>query len=135
MKYYPYLCFTNNLKLLVMNVNVENIASAIKNYLIDLAVNDNLPMDLNDLNEIEIEEVIKTQLPTDCHFLNDKAIDKASELLSYGTHEELVAMVEAIANNENQDELIDYIDCVQVWEKIEFEFTCKEFIENIGYVK
>ena len=110
MKYYPYLCFTNNLKLLVMNVNVENIASAIKNYLIDLAVNDNLPMDLNDLNEIEIEEVIKTQLPTDCHFLNDKAIDKASELLSYGTHEELVAMVEAIANNENQDELIDYID-------------------------
>ena len=44
-------------------------------------------------------------------------------------------MVDLIKNNPDQNQLIDYIDGVDVWEKVEFEFTCKEFIENIGYVK
>ena len=45
--------------------------------------------------------------------------------------EDLIRMIKAIKENKDQNELIDYIDCVQVWEKAELEFTCKEFLEII----
>jgi hypothetical protein len=110
-------------------MQVEKIAQAVKDYIVALAINDELPMDLNDLSVEALEEVIKSQLPTS----KEKAIDKASELLSYDSHEELVSMVEAIANHEDQTELIDYVDGVCVWEKVELEFTCEQFLEQIGY--
>jgi hypothetical protein len=62
-----------------------------------------------------------------------REVKKALKLLSCDDGFEGVRkMVELIKKNKNQDELIDYIDGVQVWQKIEFQFTCKEFIELIS---
>jgi hypothetical protein len=62
-----------------------------------------------------------------------REVKKAMKLLSCDEGFEGVRkMVELIKKNKNHDELIDYIDGVQVWQKIEFQFTCKEFIELIS---
>lgn len=59
-------------------------------------------------------------------------IKKAGELLSAGAENDIPTMVKLIKNNPDQNQLIDYIDGVDVWEKIEFQFTCKEFINLIS---
>lgn len=60
-------------------------------------------------------------------------IKKAGELLSAGAENDIPTMVNLIKNNPDQNQLIDYIDGVDVWQKMEFELTCKEFLKLIGY--
>ena len=109
-------------------MQTNKIAQAVKDYIVDLAINDNLPMDLNQLDVEALEKVIKSQLPTD----EENAIDLASHYLSDGelSTEE---MVEAIANHENQSDMIDNVEGVVVWEKVEWSFTCEDFLNEIGY--
>jgi hypothetical protein len=64
---------------------------------------------------------------------NREVLEKAGIYLSVDDEDDLIYMVKQIVAHENQDELIDYIDGVVVWEKMELEFTCKEFLEQIGY--
>jgi hypothetical protein len=112
-------------------MNVENLAQDIKDYLIDLAINDKLPMDLNDLDVDAFETIIKEHLPTD----KDKMLAKADEYLCPDDDMSLEEMVEAIANHFDKSELIDYVHGVVTWEKVELEFTCQQFLDMIGYVK
>ena len=64
-----------------------------------------------------------------------KALTKAQQYLCADDDNDLINQVNNIVNNVNQDELIDYVDEVVVWSKVEFEFTCKEFLNLIGYIK
>ena len=61
-----------------------------------------------------------------------KEIIIAGGYLSAGAENDIPTMVDLIKNNPDQNQLIDYVDGVDVWEKVEFEFTCKEFIELIS---
>lgn len=61
--------------------------------------------------------------------------DIAYEMLS--TDDESLTIKEMIAAIEAQDkidgsQLIDYVEGVYVWEKIELEFTCNDFLIYIG---
>ena len=47
--------------------------------------------------------------------------------------DELLQMVKAIINHEDENELIDYIDDVYVWEKVEFSFSVGDFCVEVGY--
>jgi antitoxin component of RelBE/YafQ-DinJ toxin-antitoxin module len=109
-------------------MKTEKIAKAIKAYLVDLAVKDKLPFDMTQLSESALEEVIKKELPTK----RDKSIELASHYLSDGdlTTKE---MVEAIANHEDQNDIIDNVDGVVVWQKVEGSFTCEDFLNEINY--
>jgi hypothetical protein len=60
-------------------------------------------------------------------------IEKAGQLLSAETDEEIVEMINIIKDTPEQETIIDYIDGVNVWQKVEYEFNCKEFLEAIGY--
>jgi hypothetical protein len=42
-------------------------------------------------------------------------------------------MVKLIAEHKNQHDFIDNVDEVVVWENVEDKFTCKDFLETIGY--
>ena len=58
---------------------------------------------------------------------------KAQNLLSSDDGDDgITKMIESIKNHPNQDDLIDYIDDVYVWEKLEYSLTCKEFINLIS---
>ncbi len=116
-------------------MNVEKLAQDIKDYLIDLAINDKFPMDLNDLDVDAFQTIIKEHLPTDKEFKKELMLERADAYLCPNEDVSLEEMINAIANNENQTEMIDYVDGVVVWEKVEFDFTCEEFLDLIGYVK
>ena len=42
-------------------------------------------------------------------------------------------MIEAIANHEDQYDMIDNVEGVVVWEKVEYSFTCEQFLQEIGW--
>ena len=42
-------------------------------------------------------------------------------------------MIEAIANHEDQSDMIDNVEGVVVWEKVEYSFTCEDFLSEIGW--
>ena len=62
-------------------------------------------------------------------------LEKAQQYLCADDDNDLISQFTNIVNNVNQDELIDYVDEVVVWSKVEFEFTCKEFLKVVGYIK
>jgi len=70
--------------------------------------------------------------------LSDKKLMKrAGKLLSTDSDEEKLTMIEAIVadyKSDNPKMYIDYIDEVNVWEKVEFTFNSQEFLEEIKYL-
>jgi hypothetical protein len=110
-------------------LDTMKIAEAVKDYLIDLAINDRLPLDMTEISEYGIEEAIKSALPTK----RDEIIAKASELLAYDSEISTEEMIKRIVKCKDENEIIDYIDGVDVWEKVEYSFTCEQFLEQIGY--
>jgi len=61
-------------------------------------------------------------------------LDKAADYLVEDDEASIYDMVENIKKQAELDEnmLIDWVNGVNVWEKCEFEFTCKEFLKLIG---
>ena len=62
-------------------------------------------------------------------------LQKARQYLCTNDDKDLLNQFGSIVNNINQDELIDYVDEVVVWSKLELEFTCKQFLNEVGYIK
>jgi hypothetical protein len=98
----------------------EKIAQAVKSYLADIGVKD-------DLSVVGLTEAISKQLPTD----REKAFENAADYLC-GDDTDVKAMVEAIENHEDGSDFIDILDIVTVWEKVEWKFTCQGFLNEIG---
>lgn len=118
-------------------MNAETIAKAVKDYLITLAIADKLPLDMTQLETDSLEEVIQSAIDNDDEDVvkNAEAYELAGNYLVGDGEQTIEEMVELIAANEDQDSLIDYVKGVEVWEKVEFEFTCKYFLNLINYTK
>jgi hypothetical protein len=113
-------------------MNTQRIAEAVKNHLIDLALKDKLPLDMNDLSVSGLEKAIKKGMPTP----KEMMLEKAGEYLSFDTEDELIHMIKLIANAKDEHELIDNVDDdICVWEKLEWSLNVKEFMQLIGYKK
>jgi hypothetical protein len=106
------------------------IACAIKEHLIDLALDDKLPMDMTELDEMAIVDIIEKNLPT----AEDKAIAEAEHYLS-DSDLSIKEQVEAIAKQADEDGsvMIDNVEGVLVWEPLEGRFDCDEFLQLIGW--
>ena len=107
------------------------IACAIKEHLIDLAVNDRLPMDMTELDEMAIANIIEKNLPT----AKDVAIEEARHYLCDSDELTMEQQVEAIAKQADEDGsvLIDDVEGVVVWEPIEGQYDCDEFLQMIHW--
>jgi len=121
-------------------MNPNKIAVAVKDYLVKLAIEDKLPQDLTQLSITKLEKVIEKVLPSK----REEIIARASDMLCSGTFYKdekrdaddslsVEEMVQLIAENEDENEIIDYIEGVIVWEKIEYSFTAEQFCEHIGF--
>jgi hypothetical protein len=64
--------------------------------------------------------------------ITNKMLNNAQHYLSAETDEELREMVKKIMNHEEGSDMIDYLDGVVVWEKVELSFTCDAFIDQIS---
>jgi hypothetical protein len=62
-------------------------------------------------------------------------LQKSQQYLCADDDKDLISQFTNIVNYVDQDVLIDYVDEVVVWSKVEFEFTCKQFLNEVGYIK
>jgi antitoxin component of RelBE/YafQ-DinJ toxin-antitoxin module len=112
------------------------IATAIKNHLVELATNDNLPLDMTQLDENALAEIIDSFSPS----RQEKAVEEASHYLCFFDDEEtgeevsIKTQLERIAAHPDQDDFIDNVEGVMVWEKVEYSFTCDQFLDQVGWV-
>jgi homoaconitase/3-isopropylmalate dehydratase large subunit len=109
---------------------IKEAAQAIKEHLIQLAVDDKLPLDMTQLDETFIVDIIGQHQPTE----KEKAIAEAEHYLS-DSHLSIREQVEAIAKQAEEDGLvmIDDVEGVLVWEPVEGIFYCDEFLQLIGW--
>ena len=59
-------------------------------------------------------------------------LERASNYLSDGDLS-IEEMVEAIAEHTDGNDMIDNVEGVVVWEKVEYAFTCDYFLQEIQY--
>ena len=91
-----------------------------------------LKSDFNDVPAWVIEasnEFIEKSKPS----AKDKAIESASHYLCDSDELTIEEQIEAIANHEDQYDMIDNVEGVIVWEKVEWSFTCDSFLDQIGW--
>lgn len=106
--------------------NLE-IANQIKNALVQLTVNDQLPSDMTTLDVTFIENILNEN-DVECPYENARHYLCESDEL---TIEEQVKLIEKQAEIDG-NQMIDHVDDVIVWEKVEWSFTCDGFLEQIG---
>lgn len=114
-------------------MKAENIAQAIKNHLVELALNDQLPLDLTLLNTDPIVDIIKKEIAKfDDLITSDPVLDKAGMILCDDelTIEEQVRLIQGMSDT--PDEPIDYIEGVSVCSAAEYSYTVSTFIDAIG---
>lgn len=63
----------------------------------------------------------------------DSMLIQAGELLSPNDTEDLIQMVRTIVNHEDENEIIDYIPGITVYERVEFSLTVRQFLKEVGY--
>ena len=80
-------------------------------------------------------EYLKEKYPRNIGGYDIRVLEKARQYLCADNDRDLISQFTNIVYNINQDELIDYVDEVVVWCKVEFEFTCKDFLNEVGYIK
>jgi hypothetical protein len=109
---------------------IVDAATAIKNHLIQLAVDDKLPLDMTQLDIQPLVDIIGEVQPT----AKDEAMKSAGHYLcdSELTIEEQVEAIAAHAE-ENGNDLIDFVEGVLVWHMVENTITCNDFLEMIGW--
>lgn len=110
--------------------NTKEIAEAIKNYLVELSINDKLPMDLTQLSIDKLEKVIKSKLPTE----EEKRIERASHYLCESDDMTMEGQLDLIDAQAEIDDsvMLDDVDGIIVWEKVEYSFTVRDFLDEIS---
>jgi hypothetical protein len=88
------------------------------------------------------EDMYVSMLPYLVKLANVKGFDKVTETMEedwvstaehYLSGSDVESQVYAIAKHENQEDLIDYVSGVMVWQPLEGMFRCSDFLEAISY--
>ena len=107
----------------------KKIAQAVKDYIVNLAIEDSLPSDLTQLDVDQLQEVVESTMPS----ARDIAISQAEHYLCNSDDLTIEQQIQAIENHEDQNDLIDNVDGVIVWDKVEYSFSCEDFLSEIGW--
>lgn len=113
--------------------NVEEIYdNVIHKKLIQMAINDELPMNMGHLNFGYFENEVKDYLNK---IENELAYKKADEFLYLDGVTPQEAVEHIVSSNAKDSDMLDYNlpEGVFPLEKFEYTFTVKSFLETIGY--
>lgn len=105
------------------------LANAIKEALCDMAVQDDLPMDLTALDESTLLDKAKAILAKNDHFKLLETYSKLEEFLYVGdipVEDQYKALMEA-----DENDLTSWVDGVEMVERYETSFTVKQLLETI----
>lgn len=111
--------------------------ASVKEVLVSMTANDELPMNMNDLDIDTVFEKAQEITENDIFYKNAVAYDLAGNYLYQENDEnDLVTQVNIIreALAENPTTMIDHLDGVQVFEQFEYDFTVQDFLKEIGLI-
>lgn len=111
---------------------INDAAIAIKDHLIQLAIDDKLPLDMTQLDETFIVDILTGKQPTG----KDEAIEEAGHYLCDSdelTMEEQIRAIAAHAENEDGNDLVASVEGVVVWEKLQHSLRCQDFLDMIDW--
>lgn len=119
-------------------MDAKELSIAIKAKLVELASNDQLPMDMNQLDASVIENIINEFIPEtgenwkpDSNDTFKKLFDRAGRYLCDNDECSIAEQITLIRAHENQKDLIDNIEGVLVWSPLSFSLSCDEFFSLI----
>ena len=105
---------------------------AVQEVFCNMAVNDEFPLDLTQLDILEVHDKALELLNQDENYKKVCMIEKLSELTSYDTREEVEQALESLQEAEDNDKGDESADLyVTIWEPLENEFTVSELLEKI----
>lgn len=105
---------------------------AVQEVFCNMAVNDEFPLDLTQLDILDAHEKALENLKQDENYKKVCMIEKLSELTSYNTQKDLEEALESLQEAEDNDEGDEMADLyVTIWEPLENEFTVSELLEKI----
>lgn len=107
-------------------MNTQLVAEEIKSHLVKLAASFKLPSDLTQLNTKPIERILQKSI--DNNFTKDQMATFLSNDLE--EHDEIIKILRKELK-ENPDQMLDFVDGINVWEKVEQSFTVRTFCEQI----
>lgn len=110
-----------------MKPTYSEVANQIKNALVVLTSNGDLPSDMTTLDVTFIEDILKKN-DVECPYENALHYLCDSDELSV---KEQVKLIEKQVEIDG-DIFIDNVEGVIVWEKLEWSFTCDSFLDQIG---
>ncbi len=84
------------------------------------------------VEEDHVDEIAQADFTDNSERKN--VINRVRNLLcELDTDDEVVEAVRAIVNYPHQNDYVDFVDEIIVWEKVTNTFTCDEFLDEIGY--
>ena len=108
----------------------------VKQILVEMASNDELPMDMNNLDIDMVFDKADELTKLDANYKNAVAFDKANDYLLDSDELDVIAQVNFIREvfKTNPNVIIDHLDGVQVVEQFEYDFTVQDFLKEIGLI-
>lgn len=116
---------------------VEIIFKAnVKQVLVEMASNDELPMDMNELDIDEVFDKADKLTKNEHIYKFCDVIDKANNFLIDSDEANVIEQIEIIKYycKKNPTFAIDHLNGVQVVEQFEYTFTVEEFLKEIGVI-
>lgn len=113
--------------------------ASVKQVLVEMTINDELPMDMNDLDIATVFEKAQVITENDDNYKNAVAFDKAIDYLVDESQDgglDVIDQVNTIRQHlvEHPTIMIDHLDGVQVVEEFEYDFTVQDFLKEIGLI-
>lgn len=106
---------------------------AIKEVLVEMAANDELPIDMTQLDIHEVDKLAKQKLKDDEQYRKLCMIENLGELTSYSDDDEIVDALKELQKQEDNGNGDSSADLhVTIWEPFENRFTVSELLEEIS---
>jgi len=107
------------------------LAEEIKSILVEMTINDMLPMDMTQLDMQSVMSKALTNLQSTEQYKRVERLEKLREFICIEDDKELIEAYEILDAHEDKSDLIDWVDGVTVVERYQTVFTVKSLFETI----
>ncbi len=86
------------------------------------------------VEEDHVDEIAQADFVDKSNAERQNVIAKARQMLcELETDQDVVEAIRAIVNHPDQDQYVDWVEDIVVWDKLSNTYTCEEFLDEIDY--
>jgi hypothetical protein len=108
------------------------IGEAIKEVLVNMAVNDELPLDMTNLDIHEVVNKAEKDLQNDEDFKRAKMIERLANLVS---EDDVTKAYFKLVEQAEIDDSVYADEVVSMWEPVEYQYSVLALLDEIDYIK